>query len=72
MVGVKSYVDLHTHFDQYIWSLILYKTGPKQDAYAAREYVLRMFQSISLDTYKKIYSHFTCATGKCIVLIYLA
>ncbi|EDW47600.1 GM21410, partial [Drosophila sechellia] len=36
--------------------------GPKQDANAAREYVLRMFESISLDTQKKIYSHFTCAT----------
>ncbi|EDW90736.2 uncharacterized protein Dyak_GE12482 [Drosophila yakuba] len=36
--------------------------GPPQDANAAQEYVLRLFEDVSSDTPKRIYSHFTCAT----------
>ena len=38
--------------------------GPKKDAQAAREFILRMFVDLNPDPDKIIYSHFTCATGK--------
>lgn len=36
--------------------------GPKRDAQAAREFVLKMFVYLNPDPDKVIYSHFTCAT----------
>jgi len=39
-------------------------SGPKKDAQAAREFILRMFVDLNPDPDKIIYSHFTCATGK--------
>nr|AKI33348.1 Gq-alpha [Doryteuthis pealeii] len=36
--------------------------GPKKDAQAAREFILRMFVDLNPDPDKIIYSHFTCAT----------
>ena len=41
--------------------------GPKKDAQAAREFILRMFVDLNPDPDKIIYSHFTCATGMLIV-----
>ena len=38
-------------------------SGPKKDAQAAREFILRMFVDLNPDPDKIIYSHFTCATG---------
>jgi hypothetical protein len=38
--------------------------GPKRDAIAAREFILRMFVDLNPDSEKIIYSHFTCATGE--------
>lgn len=38
--------------------------GPKQDAIAAREFILTMFVDLTHDCEKTIYSHFTCATGR--------
>jgi hypothetical protein len=38
--------------------------GPKKDATAAREFILRMFVDLNPDKEKTIYAHFTCATGK--------
>lgn len=43
--------------------------GPQRDAIAAREFILRMFVDLNPDSEKIIYSHFTCATGKKLVLI---
>lgn len=40
-------------------------SGPQRDAIAAREFILRMFVDLNPDSEKIIYSHFTCATGKC-------
>ncbi|XP_072007012.1 guanine nucleotide-binding protein subunit alpha-14 isoform X2 [Engystomops pustulosus] len=37
-------------------------TGPKQDAKAAREFILKLYQDQNPDKEKVIYSHFTCAT----------
>ncbi|OCT97905.1 hypothetical protein XELAEV_18010132mg [Xenopus laevis] len=37
-------------------------TGPKQDAQAAREFILKLYQDQNPDKEKVIYSHFTCAT----------
>lgn len=39
-------------------------SGPRKDAIAAREFILRMFVELNPDPEKIIYSHFTCATGK--------
>ncbi|XP_031788291.1 guanine nucleotide-binding protein G(q) subunit alpha isoform X2 [Nasonia vitripennis] len=39
--------------------------GPQRDATAAREFILRMFVDLNPDSEKIIYSHFTCATGRC-------
>ena len=39
-------------------------TGPKRDAQAAREFILKMYVDLNPDSDKIIYSHFTCATGK--------
>ncbi|XP_050727527.1 guanine nucleotide-binding protein G(q) subunit alpha isoform X5 [Eriocheir sinensis] len=36
--------------------------GPRRDAIAAREFILRMFVELNPDPEKIIYSHFTCAT----------
>ncbi|KAK4299699.1 hypothetical protein Pmani_028033 [Petrolisthes manimaculis] len=36
--------------------------GPRKDAIAAREFILRMFVELNPDPEKIIYSHFTCAT----------
>ena len=41
--------------------------GPKRDAQAAREFILKMYVDLNPDSDKIIYSHFTCATGKCLV-----
>jgi len=46
--------------------------GPKRDAQAAREFILKMYVDLNPDSDKIIYSHFTCATGKslfCFVLL---
>ncbi|KAM3940374.1 guanine nucleotide-binding protein subunit alpha-14 [Leptodactylus fuscus] len=37
-------------------------TGSKQDAKAAREFILKLYQDQNPDKEKVIYSHFTCAT----------
>ena len=37
-------------------------SGPKCDAQAAREFILKMFVDLNPDSDKIIYSHFTCAT----------
>ncbi|XP_063050935.1 guanine nucleotide-binding protein subunit alpha-14 [Engraulis encrasicolus] len=37
-------------------------TGPPQDAKAAREFILQMYQEQNPDREKTLYSHFTCAT----------
>ena len=39
-----------------------YCTGPKCDAQAGREFILKMFVDLNPDSDKIIYSHFTCAT----------
>ncbi|XP_069086184.1 guanine nucleotide-binding protein subunit alpha-14 [Pleurodeles waltl] len=36
--------------------------GPKQDAKAAREFILKLYQDQNPDKEKVVYSHFTCAT----------
>jgi hypothetical protein len=41
-----------------------HKKGPKRDAQAAREFILKMYVDLNPDSDKIIYSHFTCATGK--------
>lgn len=38
--------------------------GPKNDAIAARNFILKMYQELNLNSGRPIYSHFTCATGK--------
>jgi len=40
------------------------ETGPQQDATAAEEYILQMYEDENPDPDRKIYPHFTCATGK--------
>ncbi|CAH8475822.1 unnamed protein product [Heterobilharzia americana] len=37
-------------------------TGPKNDAIAARNFVLKMYQELNPDPERAVYSHFTCAT----------
>ncbi|CAH8462512.1 unnamed protein product [Schistosoma intercalatum] len=37
-------------------------TGPKNDAIAARNFILKMYQELNLNSGRPIYSHFTCAT----------
>ncbi len=39
-------------------------SGPKRDAQAGREFILKMYVDLNPDSDKIIYSHFTCATGK--------
>jgi guanine nucleotide-binding protein G(q) subunit alpha len=46
--------DLANYFPEF--------TGEKNDAKAAREFILSMFVDLNPDTNKIIYSHFTCAT----------
>lgn len=41
---------------------IVFTLGPKEDAKAAREFILKMFVDLSPDTEKIVHSHFTCAT----------
>ncbi len=41
-----------------------FSKGPKRDAQAAREFILKMYVDLNPDSDKIIYSHFTCATGK--------
>lgn len=36
--------------------------GPKKDAKAAREFILKLYQNQNPDKEKVVYSHFTCAT----------
>ncbi|CAG0900789.1 unnamed protein product [Darwinula stevensoni] len=43
--------------------------GPREDPIAAREFILRMFLDQMPDHEKPIYYHFTCATGKVLVLL---
>ena len=45
--------------------LFSFSIGPQRDAQAAREFILKMFVDLNPDPDKIIYSHFTCATGKC-------
>ena len=45
---------------------LLVLLGPKRDAQAAREFILKMYVDLNPDSDKIIYSHFTCATGKCL------
>ena len=40
-----------------------FRAGPKRDAQAAREFILKMYVDLNPDSDKIIYSHFTCATG---------
>ena len=42
--------------------IFFYFSGPKCDAQAAREFILKMFVDLNPDSDKIIYSHFTCAT----------
>ncbi|RWS16834.1 guanine nucleotide-binding protein G(q) subunit alpha-like isoform X1, partial [Dinothrombium tinctorium] len=37
--------------------------GPKQDHFAAREFILKMYLAQNPQSERSIYSHFTCATG---------
>ncbi|CAI2724468.1 unnamed protein product [Schistosoma spindalis] len=37
-------------------------TGPKNDAIAARNFILKMYQELNPNSGRPIYSHFTCAT----------
>ena len=45
-------------------NLYFFFKGPKRDAQAAREFILKMYVDLNPDSDKIIYSHFTCATGK--------
>ncbi|CAK9292233.1 unnamed protein product [Gordionus sp. m RMFG-2023] len=49
---------VHSHLADYFPDF----DGPKRDAQAAREFILKMFVDLNPDTDKIIYSHFTCAT----------
>lgn len=49
---------MHSHLVDYFPEF----DGPKKDAQAAREFILRMFVDLNPDPDKIIYSHFTCAT----------
>ncbi|XP_028312869.1 guanine nucleotide-binding protein subunit alpha-14 [Gouania willdenowi] len=48
----------HSHIADYFPEF----TGPKQDAGAAQEFILKMYQDQNPDKEKTLYSHFTCAT----------
>jgi len=49
---------MHSHLVDYFPEF----DGPKKDAQAAREFILKMFVELNPDPDKIIYSHFTCAT----------
>jgi len=49
---------MHSHLVDYFPEF----DGPKKDAQAAREFILKMFVDLNPDPDKIIYSHFTCAT----------
>ena len=51
------------HID-FIFETFSHLIGPKRDAQAAREFILKMYVDLNPDSDKIIYSHFTCATGK--------
>ncbi|CAG0902396.1 unnamed protein product [Darwinula stevensoni] len=42
--------------------------GPQNDPVAAQEFILRIFQDLNTDAKIIIYPHFTCATGKLLIL----
>ena len=48
--------------------MLIYFTGPQRDAIPAREFILQMFVDLNPDIEKIIYSHFTCATGRLLVI----
>ncbi|XP_029916805.1 guanine nucleotide-binding protein subunit alpha-14 [Myripristis murdjan] len=48
------YSHLVTYFPEF--------TGPQQDAKAAQEFILKMYQEQNPDKEKTLYAHFTCAT----------
>ncbi|CAF0766280.1 unnamed protein product [Didymodactylos carnosus] len=50
---------MHSHLVDYFPEF----DGPKRDAQAAREFILKMYVDLNPDSDKIIYSHFTCATG---------
>ncbi|XP_037114563.1 guanine nucleotide-binding protein subunit alpha-14-like [Syngnathus acus] len=49
---------LHSHLADYFPQF----SGPRQDALAAQEFILQMYQEQNPNKDKKLYSHFTCAT----------
>lgn len=49
---------MHSHLVDYFPEF----DGPKRDAQAAREFILKMYVDLNPDNDKIIYSHFTCAT----------
>jgi GTPase SAR1 family protein len=49
---------MHSHLVDYFPEF----DGPKRDAQAAREFILKMYVDLNPDSDKIIYSHFTCAT----------
>ncbi|XP_077416489.1 guanine nucleotide-binding protein G(q) subunit alpha-like isoform X2 [Vanacampus margaritifer] len=49
---------LHSHLADYFPHF----SGPRQDASAAQEFILKMYQEQNPDKDKKLYPHFTCAT----------
>nr|XP_061804611.1 guanine nucleotide-binding protein subunit alpha-14-like [Nerophis lumbriciformis] len=48
----------HSHLADYFPQF----SGPRQDACAAQEFILKMYQDQNPDRDKKLYPHFTCAT----------
>ena len=62
---------MKTNFLASIFALIYFLLGPKRDAQAAREFILKMYVDLNPDSDKIIYSHFTCATGKCRIFIFV-
>jgi len=57
--GLKKFLSKLVFFNDFYFSI-----GPKRDAQAAREFILKMYVDLNPDSDKIIYSHFTCATGK--------
>ncbi|XP_019733577.1 guanine nucleotide-binding protein subunit alpha-14-like isoform X2 [Hippocampus comes] len=49
---------LHSHLADYFPQF----SGPRHDASAAQEFILKMYQEQNPDKDKKVYPHFTCAT----------
>lgn len=40
----------------------MWRSGPRHDASAAQEFILKMYKEQNPDKDKKVYPHFTCAT----------